>query len=84
MIEQAISHQQRVILVAMTLPPNWGPKYIAQFKQIYSNLYDEFPDITLIEFNIDEFIDLMQADGIHPAKAAQSKIMKTIYSALAP
>ncbi|MBF12884.1 MAG: arylesterase [Legionellales bacterium] len=82
MIDIAQSYQQQIVLVAMTLPPNWGARYIEQFEGIYHNLSLEYPSIKLVKFSIDEFINLMQEDGIHPSTAAQSMIMTRIYDAI--
>ena len=79
MIELCLSYKQHVIVIAMTLPPNWGPKYIEQFELIYQQLKAQYPQIDLVEFSIDDFLGLLQSDGIHPTQEAQHIIQKRVF-----
>jgi acyl-CoA thioesterase-1 len=62
-----------VILLGITIPPNYGAKYIEMFEDVYRQVAEQY-DVPWIEFfmegvALDE--ELMQGDGIHPNAAAQ-------------
>jgi acyl-CoA thioesterase-1 len=62
-----------VVLLGITIPPNYGRKYIEMFEDVYRQVAEEH-DVPWIEFfmegvALDE--ELMQGDGIHPNAAAQ-------------
>ena len=76
----------RVLLFGMQIPPNYGQKYIAQFKALYSALAKE-EKIELIPFFLEGVAtrpDLFQADRIHPNAQAQSVLFKNVWGSMAP
>ena len=83
---RAISHEfgatgSCMLLVQMTLPPNYGKAYISRFEQIYDSLAKE-ENILLSAFMLNDIADkpeLMQADGIHPVASAQHKILDNLW-----
>jgi len=74
----------RVVLAGMTLPPNYGPQYIARFEQVYRDLAAKYK-VTLIPFLLegvgghDEF---MQPDRLHPNAAGARKVEAVVMKAL--
>ncbi|MBY6185986.1 arylesterase [Marinobacter hydrocarbonoclasticus] len=79
-LEEAINLSKaagaRVLLSEVMVPPNYGRRYAEQFAQIYPQLA-EAHQIELVPFFMTEIAtdpSLMQADGIHPNRAAQEKI----------
>jgi acyl-CoA thioesterase-1 len=74
----------RVVLAGMTLPPNYGPQYIAQFEKVYRDVAAKHK-VKLIPFLLegvgghDEF---MQRDRLHPnaegAKKVEAAVMKAL------
>jgi acyl-CoA thioesterase-1 len=79
----------RVILVTMEIPPNYGARYTAGFRESFVEVADSTGS-TLAPFLLEGVATdpaLMQADGIHPSAAAQplllQNILPTIQSVLA-
>ena len=80
-IVSIISNNQSIaIIMQIKIPPNYGKKYIEAFENIYSEVASE-TDAKLISFMLENVAlreDLMQPDGIHPNKKAQSVIAEQI------
>lgn len=78
MIDASKSAGAKVILVGMQIPPNYGPRYSNQFKNLYPALAEK-NQIGLIPFLLEGIggnVELMQRDGIHPTAEAQTIILK--------
>jgi acyl-CoA thioesterase-1 len=76
MIEQFQGAGARVVLAGMTLPPNYGPAYIAKFEALYKDLAAKYR-LTLIPSlleGVGGHDDLMQRDGIHPNAAGARQV----------
>jgi len=76
----------KVLLLAMELPPNYGPSYIEQFRSIYTDIA-QVNDIHLVPFFLEGVADntnLMQADGIHPEAQAQPILLDNVWPHLEP
>jgi acyl-CoA thioesterase-1 len=72
-VETSKASGAAVILLGITIPPNYGAKYIEMFEDVYRQVAEQY-DVPWIEFfmegvALDE--ELMQSDGIHPNAAAQ-------------
>ncbi|MFT4614376.1 MAG: acyl-CoA thioesterase-1 [Bacteroidia bacterium] len=70
----------RVILVPMEIPPNYGTRYTAGFRQAYRDVASS-TGCVLAPFILDGVAtdpDLMQTDGIHPTAAAQPLLLQNI------
>ncbi len=86
MIDLARGAGARVLLVGMRIPPNYGPRYEAQFRAVYTDLARD-KKLPLVPFLLDRVaLDpaLMQADGIHPNAAGQPQLLDTLWPALKP
>ena len=86
MIDNARASGARVLLLGMQLPPNYGARYTEAFAKVYSDLADQ-KKIPLVPFflqGIGGNPELMQADGIHPAVAAQGKLLENVWPTLKP
>jgi acyl-CoA thioesterase-1 len=62
-----------VVLLGIRIPPNYGPRYITEFEDVFRQLAAEL-DVPWIEFFLDGVAlndELMQDDGIHPNAVAQ-------------
>ena len=84
MIEAFQSAGARVILAGMTLPPNYGPQYIARFDKVYSDLASKYK-VTLIPFllaGVGGHSDFMQKDGLHHNAAGARKIETLVMKSL--
>ncbi len=75
----------KVLLAGMTLPPNYGPDYIAAFQHVYSDLAGK-NQVPLIPFLLDGVAgtSLMQRDGLHPTADGNRLVAATVMRYLAP
>lgn len=74
----------KVFLMEIKIPPNYGPRYNQMFSNVFSEVAEE-TNIKLLPFFLNTIAtdaDLMQADGIHPTKAAQPKIVDVMNDTL--
>ncbi len=79
-IALALENNLCVILAGMEMPPNYGPEYTGQFRQIFRDLAEKH-GISLIPFlldNVGGVADMNQADGIHPNPAGHRQIAATV------
>ena len=86
MVTLAKQHGARVLLVGMSLPPNYGPKYTRQFDAAFRDIARRekvaFLPFLLEPIALDQ--DAFQPDGLHPTAAAQAKILDHVWAALKP
>jgi acyl-CoA thioesterase-1 len=86
MIDSSKASGAKVLLLGMQLPPNYGVRYTQAFAEVYSNLASD-KKIALVPFflqGIGGIPELMQADGLHPAAAAQGKLLENVWPTLKP
>ncbi len=86
MIDKSREAGAKVLLLGMQIPPNYGPRYTNAFKAVYSNLAEE-KKVPLVPFfleGVGGVPELMQADGLHPAAGAQSKLLENVWPTLKP
>jgi acyl-CoA thioesterase I len=76
----------RPLLVGMRLPPNYGPRYTADFYRMYGDLaHQEL--VPLVPFLLEAVAlkpGLMQPDGLHPNARAASLVLNTVWPRLSP
>jgi acyl-CoA thioesterase-1 len=84
MIEALQQGGAQIILAGITLPPNYGPAYIAKFQAIYPELAGKYK-VALIPFLLAGVAgdnNLMQKDGLHPnlrgTKIVERSVLKSI------
>ena len=68
----------------MSLPPNYGAPYIAQFEKVYRDLAAKYK-VKLIPFlleGVGGHDDLMQRDRLHPNAAGARKVEQLVLKAL--
>lgn len=86
MIEAARAAGARVLLAGVRLPPNYGAAYAEQFQRVYRDLARS-AQVALVPSlleGIDLDLTLMQDDRLHPAPAAQTRILDNVWPALQP
>ena len=68
-----------VLLAGMTLPPNYGPEYIASFQRVYSDLAAK-DKVALIPFLLEGVAGTsrMQRDGLHPTADGNRLVAATV------
>jgi acyl-CoA thioesterase-1 len=78
--------QAKIVLAGMQIPPNMGPAYAAEFKQLYADIAAK-NKLTLIPFlleNVGGIAKLNQADGIHPTPAGHKLVARTVWRTVQP
>ena len=86
MIDSAKTAGAKVLLLGMKLPPNYGKRYTDAFAEVYTQLAAE-KQIALVPFFLEGVggnPQWMQADGLHPAAAAQKRLLDNVWPVLKP
>ncbi len=85
-IEELQKAGARVVLAGITLPPNYGPAYIAQFDKMYRDLAAKYktPLIPFLLVGVGGHADLMQRDGLHPTAEGTRIVERTVKGAIEP
>lgn len=85
-IEQSRQSGAKVLLVGITLPPNYGKPYVAQFQRVYSDLarQNQLAFVPLLVKGFETDRASFQADGIHPVAKVQGRMMQTVKAQLLP
>ncbi|MEB0039980.1 MULTISPECIES: arylesterase [unclassified Pseudomonas] len=86
MIDSARAAGAKVLLLGMRIPPNYGARYTEAFAAVYGNLAEQ-KKVALVPFfleGVGGIPELMQADGLHPAVAAQGKLLDNVWPTLKP
>ncbi len=75
-----------MLLLGIQLPPNYGPRYIEAFSKVYGAVADAGKDRPGAVFprRVGGVQGMMQADGIHPALAAQPRLLENVWPTLKP
>lgn len=74
----------RILLAGMQIPPNMGPEYTSEFRNIFPELADS-NGLELIPFLLDGVAgdpDLNQRDGIHPTAEGQRIVADNVWEIL--
>jgi len=77
---------RRILLVGMQIPPNYGPRYMQGFHELFAAVAGTH-DVPLVPFLLERVAldpGLMQEDGIHPTAAAQPLMLETLWPHLEP
>lgn len=86
MIERSQASGAKVVLLGMRLPPNYGLRYTTAFAQVFEELGAD-KEVPLVPFfleGVGGVPELMQADGIHPAQAAQERLLENAWPVIKP
>lgn len=76
----------RVLLVGMSLPPNFGPAYVKRFEDVYKRVAAAY-GVALVPFLLEgvaEDRSLFQSDQIHPGPQAQPVMLDNVWQQLKP
>ncbi|GAB6143323.1 arylesterase [Desulfocicer niacini] len=79
-IRMALDQGMTVILAGMEIPPNYGPAYTRQFRQVFVTLAEKY-SIILMPFLLKGVAgrsQYNQADGIHPTAAGHRIIAANV------
>lgn len=86
MIEASRASGARVLLLGIELPVNYGPRYRDDLRHIYADLAKHY-HIQLLPFLLEGVAlnpNLMQADGLHPNAAGETRVLDNIWAVLEP
>lgn len=86
MIEKARVGKAQVLLLGMQIPPNYGKRYADMFQRVYGEVAQN-TGVGLVPFLLEGVggqDSRMQADGIHPNRAAQPILLEQVMKQLAP
>ncbi|HKX99542.1 MAG TPA: arylesterase [Steroidobacteraceae bacterium] len=75
-----------VLLLTVSMPTNYGPKYTSEFGKVYADLGNRY-DIGVVPLMSPEFavqLDYFQPDGIHPNAKAQPILLDNVWAGLTP
>ena len=76
----------QIILTGMQLPPNMGPAYTAEFRELFPDLAKTY-NLLLVPFLLDGVggvPELNQADGIHPTPEGHEILAENVWKVLQP
>lgn len=85
-IDFVLEKKTRPILVGMLAPPNYGPSYAREFKQLFSQLAKE-KTLLFVPFLLESVAGVAkfnQADGIHPNESGHELMANNILGVLLP
>ncbi|HET9865481.1 MAG TPA: arylesterase [Steroidobacteraceae bacterium] len=85
-IELSRAANAKVLLVGMMIPPNYGPRYEKEFRDMFTGLAAKYP-VAFVPFLLDQVAlrpDLMQPDGIHANPEGQPQMLENVWPKLKP
>lgn len=86
MVRQSQEAGAKVLILGMRLPPNYGQRYTTAFAEVFPKVAEEY-GAALVPFLLEGAAgvpSMMQPDGIHPAAAAQSRLLENVWPTLKP
>lgn len=85
-VKQSLDGGAKVILIGMEAPPNLGPDYTKEFRQVYRDVAREF-NVPLMPFflmGVGGIANLNQGDGIHPNAEGVDIIVGNFWKVIEP
>jgi len=75
-----------LVLLGITLPPNYGPDYVRSFTATFPELAKKhkIPIIPFLLMNVYKNPQLMQPDGIHPNGEGNKIVAQDVFNLIAP
>lgn len=75
-----------LVLLGITLPPNYGPDYVKPFTAMFGELAKKhkIPIIPFLLMNVYKNSQLMQPDGIHPNGEGNRIVAQDVFNLIAP
>lgn len=86
MIERLQQAKLPIVLLGITLPPNYGADYVKSFSAMYPELAKEYhlkymPFLLLHVYNLP---GMMQPDGIHPSGEGNKIVAQDVFTLIQP
>jgi acyl-CoA thioesterase-1 len=86
MVQLARARGIRVLLVGIRMPPNYGPRFTAEFDAMYARIAAR-ERVALAPFLLEGIASepsLLQPDNLHPNEAAQPRLLRNVWPQLQP
>jgi acyl-CoA thioesterase-1 len=76
----------KVLVVGMDIPPNYGPAYAREFKDVFTGVAGarKVPLVPSFFAGFGEDLSFFQADRIHPTAQAQARLLDNVWPQLVP
>jgi acyl-CoA thioesterase-1 len=76
----------RVLLIGMRMPPNYGPRYTAEFTAMFRTIAarDHVPLVPFLLEGVATDRALMQQDDLHPNELGQPRLLDNVWPRLRP
>jgi len=86
MVTAAQGAGAKVLLVGMEIPPNYGPAYAREFREMFTGVAAarKVPLVPAFFAGFGEDLALFQPDRIHPTAEAQARLLANVWPSLAP
>jgi acyl-CoA thioesterase-1 len=86
MVRLVKARRSRLLLVGIRLPPNYGPRYTAEFDAMYRGIAarDRVPLVPFLLEGVALDRTLMQADNLHPNERGQPALLGNVWPRLRP
>jgi acyl-CoA thioesterase I len=86
MIEMVRAAGAQTLLIGMRMPPNYGPRFTADFYQMYQEIAqrDHLPLVPFLLASVALNPSYMQADGLHPNARGAPLVLDTVWPRLLP
>ena len=86
MIDLVLAANAQPVVVAMRIPPNYGPRYRNAFEKVFTEV-SAVKGAILVPFSLNDVAvtpGLIQKDGIHPTAKAQPLLVETFLPFIKP
>ena len=85
-VKQSLDGGAKVILIGMEAPPNLGPDYTQEFRQVYRDVAREFhvPLMPFFLMDVGGIASLNQGDAIHPNAQGVDIIVENFWKVIEP
>ncbi|MBV9404661.1 MAG: arylesterase, partial [Acidobacteriaceae bacterium] len=86
MIERLKQAKIPLVLLGITLPPNYGADYVKSFTEMYPGLAKKY-NLRFVPFlliNVYQHPEMMQPDGIHPNGLGNRVIAQDVFTLIQP
>ena len=86
MVTESQKAGAKVLVVGMDIPPNYGPAYAREFKDVFTSVAStrKVPLVPSFFAGFGEDLAYFQGDRIHPTAQAQSRLLDNVWPQLAP
>lgn len=86
MIDKLKEAHLSIVLLGITLPPNYGPEYVKEFTAMYPELAkkNRLQYMPFLLLNVYQHQDMMQTDGIHPNGVGNHVVAEDVFRLIQP